>query len=118
MDDAISFGSRWYFPMLALLVFSRGMDILSTWIATSNLVLEGNLIAKKLGWKWGSVVNAVLVTALALWLVSAIVVSIMSVLVAARNFQSAWLMHTLGEDGYRDWYVARIRETRPTLYLF
>jgi len=53
MDDAIPFGGRWYFLMLALLVFSRGMDILSTWIATPNLVLEGNPIAKKLGWKWG-----------------------------------------------------------------
>ena len=118
MDDAIPFGNRWYFLMLALLVFSRGMDILSTWIATPNLVLEGNPIAKKLGWKWGLLVNAVLVTALALWPVSAIVVSTMSVLVAARNFQSAWLMHTLGEHEYRDWCVARIRETRPTLYLF
>jgi hypothetical protein len=118
MDDAIPFGDRWYFLMLALLVFSRGMDILSTWIATPNLVLEGNPIAKKLGWKWGLLVNAVLVTALALWPVSAIVVSTMSVLVAARNFQSAWLMHTLGEHEYRDWFVARIQETRPTLYLF
>lgn len=118
MDDAIPFGGRWYFLMLALLVFSRGMDILSTWIATPNLVLEGNPIAKKLGWKWGLLVNAVLVTALAMWPVSAIVVSTMSVLVAARNFQSAWLMHTMGELEYRDWCVARMQETRPTLYLF
>jgi len=118
MDDAIPFGGRWYFLMLALLVFARGMDILSTWIATPNLVLEGNPIAKRLGWKWGLLVNAVLVTALAMWPVSAIVVSTMSVLVAARNFQSAWLMHTMGELEYRDWYVARLQETRPTLYLF
>ena len=118
MDDAVPFASKWYFLMLALLVFARGMDILSTRIATPNLVLEGNPIAKKLGWKWGLLVNAVLVLALAMWLVSAIVVSTMSVLVAARNFQSAWLMHSMGEHEYRDWCVARIRETRPTLYLF
>ena len=29
------------------------MDFLSTWVATPNLVLEGNPIAKKLGWRWG-----------------------------------------------------------------
>ena len=118
MDDTVPFGGKWYFLMLALLVFSRGMDFLSTWVATPNLVLEGNPIAKKLGWKWGLVVNVALVTALAMWPLSAIVVATASVLVAARNFQSAWLMHSMGEHAYRDWCVARIRETPPTLYLF
>ena len=117
MDDTVPFGSREYLLMLVLLVFSRGMDFLSTWVATPNLVLEGNPIAKKLGWKWGVVVNVVLVTLLALWPLSAIVVATASVLVASRNFQSAWLMHSMGEHAYRDWCVARIRETRPTLYL-
>jgi hypothetical protein len=45
------------------------------------------------------------------------VISTTSLLVAARNFQSAWLMRTLGEQAYRDWYVARIQETQITLYL-
>jgi len=118
MDDPVSFGSREYFLMLALLVFARGMDFLSTWIATPNLVLEGNPLAKKLGWRWGLVLNVVMVVVLALWPLSAIVVGTASVLVAARNFQSAWLMHSLGEDAYRDWHVQRIRETRVTLFLF
>jgi len=104
--------------MFALLVFSRGMDFLSTWIATPNLVLEGNPLAKKLGWRWGLLLNAVMVVGLALWPLSAIVVATASVLVAARNFQSAWLMHSLGEDAYREWQVQRVRETRVTLYLF
>ena len=117
MDDPVPFGSREYFFMLALLVFARGMDFLSTWIATPNLVLEGNPLAKKLGWRWGLVLNVVMVVALSLWPLSAIVVATASVLVAARNFQSAWLMRSLGEDAYRDWHVQRIRETRVTLYL-
>lgn len=58
-----------------------------------------------------------MVIALALWPLSAVVVATASVLVAARNFQSAWLMHSLGEDAYRDWHVQRIRETRVTLFL-
>ena len=118
MDDPVSVGSREYFLMLALLVFARGMDFLSTWIATPNLVLEGNPLAKKLGWRWGLVLNVVMVVGLALWPLSAVVVGTASVLVAARNFQSAWLMHSLGEDAYRDWHVQRIRETRVTLFLF
>ena len=56
--------------------------------------------------------------ALAFWPLPAIVLSTTSVLVAARNFQSAWLMRSLGEEAYRDWHVARIQETRITLYLF
>lgn len=118
MDDMVSFGSRGYFLMLALLVFSRGMDFLSTWIATPNLVLEGNPLAKKLGWKWGVLLNAAICLALPRWPLPAIVVSTASVLVAARNFQSAWLMRSLGEEIYRRWHAERVRETRVTLYLF
>lgn len=118
MEDSVPFASREYFIFLGLLVFSRGSDFLSTWVATPHLVLEGNPIAKWLGWKWGAVVNAILVASLAMWPLSALVVATASVLVAARNFQSAWLMRSMGEDTYRDWYVQRMSETRITLYLF
>jgi len=118
MDIAVPFDSRQYLWMLGLLVFARGMDFLSTWIATPNLTLEGNPIAKKLGWRWGLLLNTVLIVILAMWPLSAIVVATASVLVAARNFQSAWLMRSLGEDVYREWHVQRVRETRVTLHLF
>jgi hypothetical protein len=118
MDDFLPFPSREYFLMLGLLVVARGMDILSTWVATPNLVLEGNPIAKALGWRWGLPVNLGLCLTLAFWPLPAIILSTTSVLVAARNFQSAWLMRSLGEQVYRDWHVERVRETRITLYLF
>lgn len=118
MDQAVPFASRDYFIFIAILAFSRGMDFLSTWIATPHLALEGNPIAKWLGWRWGAVVNVVMVSILAMWPLSAIVVSTASVLVAARNFQSAWLMRTLGEDLYRSWHGQRIAETPIGLYLF
>jgi hypothetical protein len=118
MDDTAIFASRDYFLLLLLLVFARGMDFLSTWVATPNLVLEGNPLAKKLGWKWGLLLNLVLVGVLARWPLSAIVVATASVLVAARNFQSAWLMRSLGEENYRQWHVQRVQETRITIYLF
>jgi hypothetical protein len=118
MDDTIPFAGRVYFLMLALLLFSRGMDFLSTWIATPNLALEGNPLAKKLGWKWGVLLNIAICLVLPMWPLSAIVVATASVLVAARNFQSAWLMRSLGEAAYREWHVERVRETRVTLYIF
>jgi len=118
MDDFVPFASRSYGLMFVLLLVSRGMDFFSTWVATPNLVLEGNPIAKKLGWRWGILLNLALCSGLAFWPLPAIVISTTSVLVAARNFQSAWLMHSLGEHLYRDWHVERVQETSVTLYLF
>jgi hypothetical protein len=117
MDDFVPFGSREFFLTLGFLLLARGMDVLSTWVATPNLVLEGNPIAKLLGWRWGLPVNLAVCFALAFWPLPAIVLSTTSILVAARNFQSAWLMRTLGEEAYRDWHVERVQETRITLYL-
>ena len=118
MDDFLSFPSRDYFLMFLLLLVARGMDVLSTWVATPNLLLEGNPIAKKLGWRWGLPINLGVCLVLAFWPLPAIVISTTSVLVAARNFQSAWLMRSMGEELYRDWYVQRMVETPITLYLF
>src|SRR2546421_12209823 len=117
MDDFLPFPSRDYFLMLLLLLVARGMDILSTWVATPNMLLEGNPIAKKLGWRWGIPINLLFCVGFAFWPMPAIVLSTTSILVAARNFQSAWLMRSLGEEAYRDWHVERIQETPITLYL-
>ncbi len=112
------FASRDYCVVLVLLLFSRGADILSTWVATPNLVLEGNPVAKKLGWKFGLPVNVLFCFGFALWPLPGVVISTTSTLVATRNFQHAWLMRSLGEEVYRNWHVARIMETRIALYLF
>src|SRR5258705_11172524 len=98
MDDPVPLASRAYFVYLAVLVAGRGADFLSTWIATPNLVLEANPIAKKLGWRWGLVVNGALCGVFALWPLPAVIICTTSVLVASRNFQGAWLMRALGED--------------------
>jgi hypothetical protein len=118
MDDFVPFGSRTYGLVFLLLLVARGMDFLSTWVATPNLVLEGNPIAKKLGWKWGMPLNLALCFGFAFWPLPAIVISTTSVLVAARNFQNAWLMRSLGEQLYREWHFERVQETSITLYLF
>lgn len=118
MEDLVRFGGREYFFLLSVLLVARGADFLSTWIATPRLLLEGNPIARHLGWKGGAVLNLVLCGGFALWPLAALMIATTSLLVAARNFQSAWLMRTLGEELYRDWYVARIQETQLPLYLF
>lgn len=118
MGESVPFGSYWYLVLLIALVVARGMDFLSTWIATPTLALEGNPLAKRLGWKGGLLLNAVLVFVLPLWPVPTMVVTTASVLVAARNFQSAWLMRSMGEEPYRQWFISRIRGARFRLYLF
>src|SRR5690242_2810327 len=117
MDDMVPFGSQAYFALFGLLAFGRGMDLLSTRIATPNLVLEGNPLAKWLGWKWNLVINSILCVTFGVWPLPAIIISTVSVLVAARNFQGAWLMRTMGEEHYRVWHVARLRESRLPVYL-
>lgn len=118
MDDAVAFASREHFGFLSLLLFARGADFLSTWVATPNLALEANPIARKLGWTWGSVVNLGLCVFFGLWPLIAVIVATTSTLVAARNFQHAWLMRCYGEENYRAWFLERLEEAPPTLYLF
>lgn len=42
MEETVPFAGKIYFVMLSLLLVARGADFLSTWVATPNLVLEGN----------------------------------------------------------------------------
>ena len=118
MDDLVPVGGRRYCFFLMLLLASRAADFLSTWIATPNLVLEGNPLARKLGWKWGALINLLLCVALGAWPLAAIMIGTTSVLVAARNFQAAWLMRSLGEENYRDWFLQQLRHTNLPIYLF
>ncbi len=118
MDDLVNLGTQHYGIYWGLLVLARSMDFLSTWIATPNLALEANPIARRLGWKWGALVNILMCTALAAWPLPAIVISTTSLLVAARNLHYAWLMRTMGEDDYRDWMITQLGQTPLPLYLF
>ena len=103
--------------MLALLLFARGMDFLSTWLATPNLLLEGNPLAKKLGWKLGGLVNVVLCVVFAFWPLTAIILITTGLLVAAHNFHSAWLMRSMGEEAYRQWFMEQISRARFPLFI-
>lgn len=118
MDDLVPFGSASYGLVLAFLLFSRGMDFLSTWIATPNLVLEANPIARKIGWRGGIILNIFVCVAFAIWPLPSVVITTTSLLVAARNFQSAWLMRSWGEEQYRSWMAERLGQANVGLFLF
>lgn len=115
-NQILPFGSEPYFVFLAVLLFSRGMDFFSTWVATPNLHLEGNPIAKRLGWRGGLVFNLIFCVTAAVWPLPAIMVSVMSLLVAARNFQSAWMMRTMGETAYAVFIHEQLMRARPGLF--
>ena len=115
--EYLPFASSGYFLLLALLAFARGMDFLSTWLATPNLVLEGNPLAKKLGWKMGALFNAAICVGFAFWPMTAIIIATSGLLVAAHNFHSAWLMRAMGEEAYRQWFVEQLSRARFPLFL-
>jgi hypothetical protein len=117
-EQFVALGSPEYFVLLACMAVGRGLDFFSTWIATPNLLLEANPIARKMGWKFGIGINVVICFAFALWPLPAVVVTTTSVLVAARNFQSAWLMRTMGELSYRIWMGERLAEAGRGLFVF
>ena len=110
--DAFSFLSADYLRMMGLLLFGRGADFFSTWVATPSLALEGNPLAKKLGWKFGALVNLALCLGLAFWPETALAATTASLLVAAHNFHLAWLMRSMGEEAYRPWFLEQMSRAR------
>ena len=117
-EEFVPFGSPAYFALLACLIGARAMDFISTWIATPNLVLEANPLAKKMGWRIALIVNTVICFTMAIWPLPSVMLITMSLLVAAHNFHSAWLMRTMGEHEYRFWMSERLSQAPRSLFLF
>lgn len=113
LDEFIQPGTqRWW--MLTLIVWlGRGVDLGSTRLATPNLKLEANPISRRLGWRLALVLNFLVAPVFACWPLLAIALATTSTFLGARNSQQIWLMRSLGEDHYRDWFSARAAES-PT----
>ena len=84
----VPFGSSEYFIFLGALLFGRAMDLFSTWVVMPTLVGEVNPISKRLGWRGGIVSGVVFSALAAAWPLLAIILSVVSLLVAARNFHA------------------------------
>ncbi|MCP5515837.1 MAG: hypothetical protein H7A45_01100 [Verrucomicrobiales bacterium] len=115
-QEFVAFGSAEYWLLLLLLILARGADFFSTWLATPRLTLEANPLARALGWRGGLLLNAVICAALAAWPLPALMLATTSILVAARNCQSAWLSRTMGEPAYRTWLADRLSDAPRGLY--
>ena len=109
-EEALPFGSTAWFLFAGIALAGRTADMASTWIATPNLTLEGNPIARRLGWRWGIPVNVVAALVIGCQPTLAIAMGTTSFLVAARNLQSAWVMRSMGEWQYRLWMSERLAE--------
>lgn len=116
MDIIVDAGSRWWWGSLLALLVGRGLDLLSTRIATPRLENEGNPLSRRLGWRGGIAFSILISFGAAFVPLIAIILTTTSFLIAAENFRSAWLMRTMGEFAYRDWYLRRVSETPRSLY--
>ena len=117
IDAVVPFGSGAYLLMVLVVAFARGADLFSTWVATPTLELEANPIARLLGWRLGVGVNLVLALTVAILPLAALSITTTSLMVAARNLQSAWLIRSMGEHAYADWIARCYLVTRPGLFL-
>jgi hypothetical protein len=115
LDRFVTFGSPAWWLFFGLVGLGRAADLFSTWLATPNLALEANPVARRLGWRGGLAVNLGLALAFGCWPMLAISLATTSALVAARNLQQAWLMRTMGENWYRLWFAERIAESPRAL---
>ena len=106
MEDFVSFGTRTHALLFLMLLVARGMDFLSTWVATPNMVLEGNPIAKKLGWHWGIPVNFALCFIFAFWPLPAI---------ASARLMPAGPPPMIARSGVRSVSRGRARASRKAL---
>jgi len=117
VDEWVKPGSLAWWIGSAVIALGRGADMGSTWIATPRLELEGNPIARWVGWRWGLILNLLLVPFIACWPMLALSLSTASFLVAARNLQQAWLIRSMGESRYRCWLAGRIVESKTSVVL-
>lgn len=117
MSDILPFGTTAWWWMFLSLFAGRGSDLLSTWLATPTLLLEANPIARWLGWKRAVPLNLGLCIVFAFFPLPGVILATSSALVAARNFQQAWLMRTLGEEHYRRWHMERLQEASMPFFL-
>jgi len=115
VPEVVPPGSAPWCLFAALALAGRSADLVSTFIATPNLALEGNPLARRLGWRWGIPINVAASLGIGCLPGLAIAVTTTSALVAARNFQNAWIMRSMGEWSYRMWMSERLDQARRPL---
>lgn len=116
-SEFVRFGSTDWWGFAALILAGRVCDLGSTYLATPRLKLEGNPIARRLGWRGGIILGLVTAAVFGVWPLIAISVTTTSALVAGRNLQQAWVMRSMGEAAYQSWFSERVWRTPLWLVL-
>jgi len=107
-SEFVNFGSAAWWGFAALILAGRACDLGSTYLATPRLKLEGNPIARRLGWRGGILLSVLTAAIFGAWPLIAISVTTTSALVAARNLQQAWVMRAMGEGAYQSWFSEQV----------
>jgi hypothetical protein len=110
-SEFVPVGTMAWWRFTALILFGRACDLGSTYLATPRLRLEGNPLARRLGWRGGILFSLAAALIFGGWPLIAISITTTSMLVAARNLQHAWVMRSLGEERYQDWFCERVWES-------
>jgi hypothetical protein len=97
--------------LCALLLIARIGDVATTFLATPNLVLEGNPIVRKLGWPY-----ALLTIGLCflpyLNTAAALASLIAFLLVSASNAGKIWVIRTIGDTAYAAFLTELARKSK------
>lgn len=102
--------------LFAVILISRIGDILTTYIATPNLKLEGNPIVRKLRWPFA--IASVFIAFIAyVDLGLAVSAAVLFLLVCASNASKMWMMRVLGEDEYLKLYSSLVQRASLTFTL-
>jgi len=95
-----------------LILLGRVGDVVSTYLLTPTLKLEGNLVAKKLGWKFAWL--TLLVCLVPYYSpVLGVVVLVPSLLVSASNIGKIWFARSYGEKRLENLLLSLARSGRP-----
>ncbi len=85
--------------LCGLLLVSRVGDVLSTYLVTPKMALEGNPIVRKLGWRFALLSLAACVIP---YFSQEIAVALLMpfLLISASNTAKIWMVRTMGEEAY------------------
>ena len=94
--------------LFIMLLISRIGDVVSTYLATPNLVLETNPIIRKFRWPYA--ILTIFICSIPYYDTGvALIVLTPSLLVCSSNFGRLWSITTMGEKGYKNFSLAMRR---------
>jgi len=108
----------YYLINLGIAGLGRFLDIGSTWYASRTLLLESNLLAKKMGWKGILIFNIAICFLAAIDFHLSLIIFVVSALAASNNVGKAWVTQTVGEEEYSEIFKEWVRKAELKRLVF